>query len=281
MPHTHLIVDMDRYFSIDPYTRVMTHESESSLTLIQYDHNSERYTFELPRYVEGHDMLNCNQVRVHYMNISANGKERNNDVYEVVDLQLDPEDENYVLCTWLISQNATQLIGSLSFLIHYACVIEGKIHYSWHTAIFSGIKVGEGLDNTDCVIDRYSDILERWKTDLIDAGIFAADLAAREAADRVAANINAAISNMTGSVKLLASQWVDNTQTISIDGVKADNGLFFSPATREDREVASTSGLFVSATDNTVTFTVDEAPTEDINLSYFVVRVECDSEVST
>ena len=281
MPHKHLIVDMDRYFSIDPYTRVVTHESVAALTLIQYDHNSERYTFELPRYVEGHDMLKCNQVRVHYMNISTNGKERNNDVYEVVDLQLDPEDENYVLCTWLISQNATQLIGSLSFLIHYACVIDGRVHYSWHTAIFSGIKVGEGLDNTDCVLDRYSDILELWKTDLIEAGIFAAEVAASEAAEKVVDKISASINRINGELTLPASDWVDNKQTVTIEGVKADSGLFFTPATKEDRAVASRSGIFVTATEGIVTFTVDAVPDEDINLSYFVMGIDYASEVLT
>lgn len=51
----HDIVDSDPHFVIDPLTRKIIKHTEKSI-LILGDHNSERFTFELPRYIQGHDM---------------------------------------------------------------------------------------------------------------------------------------------------------------------------------------------------------------------------------
>lgn len=69
MPHSHSIYDTDKHFLIDPSTRSITALSDK-LTLIQYDHNCERYTFEIPRIIEGHDMSDCDSVEIHFDNIS-------------------------------------------------------------------------------------------------------------------------------------------------------------------------------------------------------------------
>ena len=51
MAHSHAIIDDDLYFTIDPSTREIKNESQK-VKLMQYDHNSEQFTFELPRFVE-------------------------------------------------------------------------------------------------------------------------------------------------------------------------------------------------------------------------------------
>lgn len=48
MGHTHNVYDTDTHFSINPVTRMIKNESSKKVTLIQHDHNSERFTFELP-----------------------------------------------------------------------------------------------------------------------------------------------------------------------------------------------------------------------------------------
>lgn len=163
MAHIHGVFDSDVHFSIDPISRAIKNELSNAKTkIIQYDHDSERFTFELPRYIEGHDMLTCNVVQVHYINVGAGGN-KSNGVYEVDDLQVSPEDENVVICSWLISRNATQFVGSLNFVLRFVCSTYGELDYVWHTGIYNAITVAESINNSDVVVDEYADILEEWR----------------------------------------------------------------------------------------------------------------------
>lgn len=159
MAHNHNIADTDLHFSIDPITRVIKDESAVKKSLVQFDHNSERVAFDLPRKIENHDMTECNRVEIHYINISSSDSYEG--VYEVTDLKAS-EDENTATFTWLISQNATRIAGSLNFLIRFACVEDGVVKYLWNTKIFKGIAVSDGMDNGDVVVEQYADILNEW-----------------------------------------------------------------------------------------------------------------------
>jgi hypothetical protein len=160
MGHTHSVYDTDNHFKVNGITRAITNVSTSKVSVVQFDHNSERFTFEMPRFVEGHDMMLCDSVQVHYANVSGNRIERNDGIYEVDDLQTSPEDENIVICSWLISQNATQIVGSLLFLLRFVCSTDGEVDYAWHTAVYSGISVSNGMNNTGEIVDTYPDIIE-------------------------------------------------------------------------------------------------------------------------
>ena len=164
MAHTHAITDSDTRFVINPITRAIRNDSSRKVTLIQYDHNSERFTFELPRFVEGHDMAICNKVEVHYLNIDANTKERKSGLYTVDDIQIDGDN---VVCSWLVSENATQFVGSLSFLLRYSCVSGEEVVYAWHTAVYTGISISMGINNAEAVTGEYVDIIEQWKNEVI------------------------------------------------------------------------------------------------------------------
>ncbi len=164
MGHKHSVYDSDTHFSINAVTRQIKNESSRKTTLIQGDHNSERFSFDLPRFIEGHDMMQCNQVQVHYINM-LDEKTQNKGLYEVTDLQISPDDQ-VVVCSWLISQNATQLVGSLSFLIRFCCVEDGEVTYAWNTAICQSISVSSGISNTKEVTEPFPDILAQWKADL-------------------------------------------------------------------------------------------------------------------
>lgn len=165
MAHLHSIYDTDKHFKIDPITRNITSESPKT-TLMQYDHNSERFTFEIPRFIEGHDMLLSDSVRIHYINIGQTSMDRQPGVYEVDDVQISPDSDDVVIFSWLISRNCTQFNGTLNFAIRFNCMTNEELDYSWGTGIFAGIKVSNGLDNSEVVIDSYVDILEQWKREL-------------------------------------------------------------------------------------------------------------------
>ena len=168
MAHAHSLYDTDPHFRIEPSTRSIINMSGKTI-IVQHDHNSERFTFEIPRYVDGHDMSLCNNVEIHYINGNSNQKTQG--LYKVDDLQIDPNDDTYVICSWLISHNATQYIGPLSFLVRFECLTDTTIDYAWSTGVHTGIAISQGIYNTDYVVEEYADILEQWHHDLEAAGV--------------------------------------------------------------------------------------------------------------
>lgn len=154
------ITDGDPHFVIDTVSRKIINNSGKD-TLVQYDHNSERLTFELPRYIEGHDMSNCNKVAISYLDVTAAG------LYEVDDLAVKEADTETVAFTWLISSNVTQIVGKIAFAIEFECVQEGgEITYKWHTGVNEDIRVISTITNDATVAQENVDVLEKWKQEL-------------------------------------------------------------------------------------------------------------------
>ena len=164
MAHTHSVIDDDLRFIIDPSTREIGNGSQK-VKLMQYDHNSEQFTFEIPRFVEGHDMSLCNSIRVNYININKSNREQHPGVYEVSDIKVE---EDNIIFSWLVSRNATQYVGPLNFLIKFMCFDENNyITYEWHTDIFKSASVSTGMNNEESIEEVYPDILEKWKNDVL------------------------------------------------------------------------------------------------------------------
>lgn len=159
--HIHSIYDTDKHFIIDATTRNVVAESEK-LSLTQLDHNSERFTFEIPRMVEGHDMSLCDYVQIHYENTSKNKQSVNKDFYTVTDLQVSPDSDDVVIFSWLISESATQFVGKLKFSIRFECLSEtGMSEYSWGTTDFTRITILPCVDNTSSAVVEHSDFVDR------------------------------------------------------------------------------------------------------------------------
>lgn len=139
--------------------------AEEKAFVVQHDHNSERITFEVPRYVEEHDLSLCNVVQIHYLNVEAGRKDRYYaGIYEVDDMQISPDDDGVVICSWLVSGSATQYAGSLNFVVRFSCVSEdGTIDYAWNTTICSDLSVSAGMWNTDVFVEEHSDIFAEWE----------------------------------------------------------------------------------------------------------------------
>lgn len=170
MAHLHEMRDSDSHYIVDPVSRTVKSNGSSKSILIQYDHNSEILTFEMPRYIEGHDMKLCNRVDIHYINMSGQGQS-NLGVYEVQDFAVSEDDENTVIWSWTISNNATQLVGSLAFAFRFACIremdpsdpdAEPYDDYVWSTSPYAGIAISSGIYNAEYIIEQYIDILEQW-----------------------------------------------------------------------------------------------------------------------
>ena len=163
MAHTHAVVDSDNHFIINPVTREITNNSKK-VKLMQGDHASEIFTFEIPTYVDGHDMSLCNRIAIHYINVGQSGS--NPDVHIVDDAGVDDAGKNLIF-SWLIYRTATKYPGTLNFLIKFSCVTDGIIEYQWNTDIFKGIMIATGMDNEETLVEEYSDILQKWKDDIL------------------------------------------------------------------------------------------------------------------
>lgn len=170
MAHLHSVYDTDPHFKIDPATRAIENQSKVKTKIMQYDHNSERFTFEIPKLIDGHDMTQCDEVRIHFINIGSSNN-KTSDVYIVDDVQVSPESEDIVIFSWLVSQNATKYAGTLNFLVQFMCTSEdGTVDYSWNTDVYKDFSVSAGISNEGVVVTDYSDVLIRWKNELINAG---------------------------------------------------------------------------------------------------------------
>lgn len=169
MVHSHPVYDSDPHFKIDPISRAITNDGSKKTMLMQNDHNSERFSFEIPKLVEGHDITLCNRVEIHYTNSDSTTRASNFGVYEVKDMIVDPEDENRVIFTWLVSENATQYAGSLLFTVQFSCVENGVSVYRWNTAINNAVSIAKSMNNGDVITELFPDILAQWKNELFAA----------------------------------------------------------------------------------------------------------------
>ena len=55
--HTHDVYDTGKHFEINGISRFIQETSATKLVLVQGDHNSEVITFQMPRYIDGHDII--------------------------------------------------------------------------------------------------------------------------------------------------------------------------------------------------------------------------------
>ncbi len=218
MSHIHNVIDTDVHYKIDGVTRTITNINETKRELVQNDHNSERLTFDMPRFIDGHDLSECNSVQIHYVNLDRFQKSKIFGVYEVDDLHVKSDDENAVALSWLVSGHSTQYVGTLNFSIRFACVRDNVVQYVWNTTVFKGISILEAIYNSFEIVSELIDPLEDIKADI---------------ADKVLSNISADIisghyQNLTiNGVSYNGSQPV----TLNIQGSKTASGHWIDPGT--------------------------------------------------
>lgn len=169
--HIHNVFDTDTHFMIDPVTRAITNTSGKSV-LVQGDHASERFTFALPKVIDGHDMSQCNKVRVIFSNIGAKEGELSQDVYEVTDLTPPGSTGDRVTCSWLIEKPATMYAGKLHFSLEFRCLdAAGNIAYEWNTDTNKELTVLSKNSPVAAVIEKYPDALAQFEAFLASGGV--------------------------------------------------------------------------------------------------------------
>ena len=170
MTHVHPTYDVDKRIIVDGNTRIMNITDSNRPVLIQYDNNSEVVTFEIDRYVEGHDLAISNKAEVHYNNIDVTGRRTNKGLYEATDLRINPDNKAKVLVSWYISNQATVYEGTLNFVLALSCLEDDVFNvYRWNSRIGTFF-VSAGINNTEYLENANADVLEMWKQELFGIG---------------------------------------------------------------------------------------------------------------
>lgn len=262
MAHVHSVFDSDAHFSIDPIKRVIKSKSPKKVAIQQYDHNSERITFELEqRYVDGHDMSECNVVEIHYNNGGNRG------VYVVDDMAVSTEDADKVICSWLISRNATQKVAPLAFRLTFKCVSEEEEDYVWSTAVNKSIFVLPGINGSGGIEEEYPDaisqILSKIEELIKNSG--------------PAATIGPVAT--IGKVTLTAAAWVGGespySQIVKIDGVTAYSQVDLTPSVEQLAIFYDKDLTFVTENDGGVVtvYAIGQKPTNDYTIQVTITEV--------
>lgn len=246
MAHIHSVYDTDPHFTIDPSTRGITNLSTTKVRIMQFDHNSERFTFEIPRYVDGHDMSTCNRVEIHFKNTSSATKEVSADLYIVNDMQISPDDEDVVIFSWLIEGVSTMYAGPLDFHISFKCMTDLTIDYVWGTDIFKGMSVGDGLNNGEAVTNKYSDVIG----DMIEEAV------EQRYSDLIRDMVNEAVAKKFSNV----NSYTDSRTTITGTVVKAIGGIPGGEKYEKESIVKVLSDLLFKEVSNYVAVTSDTTP---------------------
>lgn len=267
MAHLHSVYDTDKHFLIDAASRTIKNESKK-ITVVQYDHNSERFTFELPRYIDGHDMSICNKVEVHFINIDSATKAKNDGLYIADDFQISPDDDKVVICSWLISGEATQYAGQLAFLVRFCCMDGSVVDYAWNTAMYSETYVSPGMNNSESVAVNHVDVLEKWKAELFAAGYINADSMQNDIV-----NLNAALA--------VERTRIDNIVALP-DGSTTGDAELMDIRVGADGKRYDTAGAAVRGQFNSIVRHADyviQGQKTYINIDTINSVIECDREM--
>lgn len=264
MSHNNKIKDTETHFTIDPDTRAIINSSPGNNIIVQYDHNSERFTFEIPRHIDGHDMYESTEVRIHYRNASSANLSKTNGVYIPDDLSIAEGDENKLEFSWLLSSAATQYIGYLYFSIQFVCLDGETVEYAWNTGIYKDITVIESINNADEVVTENVDFLRAYKREMIE---------------EVVGTINGFTQSRITYITLSAGNWVGSgnrySQVVEIEGITEYSQVDLTPSAEQLAIFHEKDLAFVTENDGGVVtvYAVGQKPTNNYTIQVTITEV--------
>ena len=137
-----IIIDLNREFSIPKnYNTTIAYEG---------DVNSQIVTFECPITSEGHNLFECQEKRLRWVN-QASGNEGSSK------LLVEKINETTMSLGWQAPPEAFTKAGRLNISISIFDLHEGRIAYSWNTPSLTKLQVGATLDSVGYKIDQEGD----------------------------------------------------------------------------------------------------------------------------
>ena len=260
MGHRHSVYDTDTHLKIDPVTKQIKNETLKKTRIVQGDFASERVTFEMPRFIEGHDTMLCDLVEVHYDNYETGTSNVSSDYCEVKDMQISPDDEDVVIFSWLIEGTATVYGGSLEFSIKFKCVENGAVTYEWNTDTNKDLTVLKGKNNSGVVVKHNPNIVDQWRSEIFGD------------AENAVANINLAEKNALASVKSEGAAQVKAIQDegkAQVENVKAAAAAIEADRNQIHLNNALKAAAIVGSAEGEVILLDDSAAQPFVEMSVF------------
>ena len=154
------IVDENEVLVIDKATKAVIYNK--NIELAQRSHNSERLTFKCPRFIEGHDMLSCNVITIHYKNEGVP------DIFIVKDAKAKDDEEDTITFTWLIEIGVTRRVGKTPFSVVFQWFKSGSAEpdYTWPTKECNIISIVKTVYNSETISSEHPDVIGELKTDI-------------------------------------------------------------------------------------------------------------------
>lgn len=160
MAHEHEVTVVGAVFEVDPITRKVS--SGELKKISSGDHNSTRWGFSMPRFINGHDMSLCQEVTIHTTNISEDKRTKVEDIYNVDDFAIDENDDSKMKWTWLVKRGATKYAGTTEFGLCFRCLTDEAIDYDFNTEeCTKEIIVLKGKHNEEAVDDIFLSFIEQ------------------------------------------------------------------------------------------------------------------------
>lgn len=145
------VKDSGEYFVIDPISRKVTVPHAHKYIGTVGDHNSEQITFVCPRIIDGHDISQCTDRYVTWMNVKG---DLGNDRLQAVIVEQSAE--GMVYFSWTIGNGLTVATGIVQFSVHFEDIDEGGTTlYRWSTASCKDCNI---LDSVNALLGGYKAI---------------------------------------------------------------------------------------------------------------------------
>lgn len=148
----HIVINQDRSVAVPSLIKK---------SIVQRDHNIERLTFDCPRYWYGKDISTLN-IYVNYISVSqkAKGDDPGSSLCE--NAVIDESDQDMMHFDWVITNNISQDVGGLLFLVCAKSVdSDGNEDVHWNSRLCTSLEVQEGLEASDSIVKKYPDVIEQ------------------------------------------------------------------------------------------------------------------------
>ena len=221
------VTTVDKTLIISNDLRTISIPSTVANLGVESDNDILRLNFKMPRYIGDID-LSTFSIRINYVN--AQGE---SDVYTVSDATTTAD---HISFSWLVGPTATRYKGETRFNV---CLVkltsDGEyVDREFNTTVAT-MKVLEGLEVDESLVEEYSDLIEQWRRELFGIG------------DTEEAKIKAASEV---EQEAIANKGAEVLATIPADYATAVSMTDNAERTKADAIICSTQGEVIAVTDS-------------------------------
>ena len=147
----HIVINQDRSVAVPSILKK---------SIVQRDHNIEKLTFDCPRYWYGKDISTLN-IYVNYISVIKKAKKEDPGSSLCENVVIDENDQNMLHFDWIITDNVSEDMGGLIFLVCAKSVdSDGNEDVHWNSHLCKELEVQEGLEASSAIVKRYPDVIE-------------------------------------------------------------------------------------------------------------------------